>query len=117
MNAKTQVEAAKVFVVQEQQHLDYSDAERFGEVKFMTRLEYNGLRNSLRNEQALADIRNGLIGFDSERDFLLLTGNPVTMGYAFWTAMLKAMGRGSEKLNILQWDRESGRYKAILFQA
>lgn len=105
-----------VYVVQEQQRLDYSDAERFGEVKFLTHLEFNGLRNSLRNKQATADIKLGLADFNPNADYLLLTGSPVAMGYAFWLAMLISSQRGVNKLNLLQWDRESFRYRHIVFE-
>jgi hypothetical protein len=105
-----------VYVVQEQQRLDYADAERFGEVRFLTHLEYNGLRNSIRNKQVTASIAIGLIGFDPSKDYLLMTGSPVAMGYAFWIAMLKASAVGCSKLNILQWDRESSHYKHIVFE-
>lgn len=106
----------RVYVVQEQNRLDYSDAERFGEVHFLTRLEYNGLRNSIRNKQVVSDIKVGLAEFDPTIDYLLMTGSPVSMGYAFWLAMLEA-ARAGYRLNILQWDRESSQYKHIVFEA
>lgn len=105
-----------VYVVQEQQRFDYSDAERYGEVKFLTNLEYNGLRNSFRNKQATVDIRLGMADFNPNADYLLMTGSPVAMGYAFWLAMLKASNAGIFKLNILQWDRESNHYKHVTFE-
>lgn len=106
----------RVYVVQEQGKLDYSDAERFGEVKFLTRFEYNGLRNSHRNKLVTSDIRLGLADFHPDRDYLLMTGSPVSMGYAFWLVMLKASQAGHSKLNILQWDRESYQYRHIVFE-
>lgn len=105
-----------VYVVQEQNRIDYSDAERFGDVKFLTAIEYNGMRNSVRNSQALADIRSGLAGFDPSLDYLLLTGNPIAIGYAFHIAMVNAHNLKADKLNVLQWEREKGQYKHVVFQ-
>lgn len=107
----------RVYVSQEQRFFNYSDAERYGEVHFLTQHEFNGLRNSLRNQRVIEEIRNGLDSFRPDRDFLVLTGSPTTIGYTFFLAMLKASSKSVGRLNILQWDRESATYKLINFEA
>lgn len=106
----------RVYVSQEQRYFDYSDAERFGEVHFLTQHEINGMRNSLRNQRVISEMRLGLADFRPSIDFLVLTGSPITIGYAFWLAMLVASRTGTHKLNLLQWDRESSAYKLINFE-
>lgn len=106
----------RVFVVQEQPKFDYSDAERFGELHFLTNKEYNGFRNSARNRQATDDIAAGLEDFDPDTDFLLLTGSPVAMGFAFAVALTSAALQGHGRLNLLQWNNVGYNYKHIVFQ-
>lgn len=107
----------KVYIVQEQPKFDYSDAERFGHTRILTNKEYNGFRNSGRNRQAVQEIQMNLAEFEPDRDYLLMTGSPINMGFAFSVAFLAAARSGHTKLNILQWDREARVYKHIVFEA
>jgi hypothetical protein len=75
----------KVWVVQENNYIDYSDAERFGEVNFITRDEIKPIRGSLINESIMTRIDSTLEQF-GEDDYLVLTGNPAVIGYAFHKA-------------------------------
>ena len=100
----------KVFVVQENPRLNYVDAERFGEVVFMTSKEFSPLKNSLVNAEIISDIQAFMKGFDPDNDYLLLTGGPVLLGYAFHLAISK---RGY--LTVLQWDGIKQAYLPIQF--
>lgn len=100
---------AKVFVVQENLRADYSDAERFGEVVFMTVDEFKPINGSLRNQIVKDEIKSSLDKFTPE-DFLVLTGNPTMIGYAFHHAAGAVADKGGV-LNILQWDKITNGYK------
>lgn len=100
----------KVYVVQENSYVDYSDAERYGEVVFMTADEFKPMNNSLRNRSIIDQIRGQMLHFE-EGDFLILTGNPTVIGYAFHCAL----GRFDE-VNILHWDKISREYRAFTFR-
>lgn len=102
----------KVFVVQENNRVDYCDAERFGEVRFMTAEEFKPMSSSLRNANILEDVRLHMGQFNPETDYLVLTGNPIVIGYAFHLALLK-----SPAVKCLQWDRFNGSYREVTFKA
>jgi len=112
------MQASKVFVVQENPGLDYTDAERFGDIRFITNQEFSSVSGSLNNKDILADIVYALASFNPKVDYLLMTGNPITIGYAFHRAMLRAIsvaGDASPALYLLRWDGFSRTYKAVQF--
>ena len=100
----------KVFVVQENPRLNYVDAERFGEVVFMTSKEFSPLKNSLVNAEIISDIQAFMKDFDPDNDYLLLTGGPVLLGYAFHLAISK-----KGYITVLQWDGMKQAYLPIQF--
>jgi len=104
----------KVIVAQENRHLDYTDAERFGEVVFATNIEFSPMPKSLNNKTMLQDLQLGFKDFDPENDYLLMSGNPITMGYAFFLAYWACLEKG-KPLNILKWDNAAGRYQPVIF--
>jgi len=100
----------KVYVAQENPKLNYVDAERFGEIIFLTFKEYSPIRNSLVNNQIIEDIRGFMKDFNPDEDYLLLTGGPILLGYAFHLALSK-----KGYLNALQWDGIKQQYLPIRF--
>jgi|AntDeeMinimDraft_6_1070357.scaffolds.fasta_scaffold20915_2 hypothetical protein len=102
----------RVFVVQENPNLDYGPAESYGEVVFITAEEFRPIAGSIRNDYILTDIDRRMAEFDPDNDWLILTGNPMIMGYSFHLALMKT---GSVK--CLQWDRRSAEYREHIFKA
>ncbi len=100
-----------VFVVQENNYMDYTPAEDFGEVRFLTVDEYRPISSSLRNLQILEDIRKGLKDFDPEKDYIVFTGNPVVMGYAFHQLFSRF-----PEFRILHWRSKENRYQSSMFK-
>lgn len=100
----------KVYVVQENPRLDYTDAERYGDVVFMTAREFSPMKNSISNKTVLGDIDRHMKNFNPAEDFLLLTGGPILLGYAFSLALAKT---GS--IHVLQWDNYKHGYTPIRF--
>ena len=101
---------SKVFVVQENNRLDYGPAEEFGQVLFITAEEYHPLKNSLRNAAILDRVDLAMESFDPDKDFLILTGNPVLIGYVFHKALQRA-----RTIRFLQWDRMLSGYRVVIF--
>lgn len=99
-----------VFVVQENPNLNYTPAEQFGEVRFLTASEFSPSKNSLRNVQLISDISAAMASFDPDRDFLLLSGNPIMMGYVAHLALSK---KGYAK--FLWYSRNDGAYLEVQF--
>lgn len=102
----------RCFVIQENNAVDYGDAERYGDVVFMTVDEFKPTRGSMINLQIIEQIRNKLADFGGD-DFLILTGNPTIIGFAFSVALSKL--KATEGLQILQWDRMSTSYRPFTF--
>ena len=88
-----------VYVVQEMRHLNYTPAEKFGEVVFMTNTEFRLQPGSQQNELTLSKIQSDLAKFQPERDFIVLTGGPVLCGI-----VLHMILRDYGVANVLHWD-------------
>lgn len=101
----------RVFVVHENLDMNFSDAERFGEIVFVTNKEWNPRRGSITNSETLAAIRRKLIGeFAPDRDFLILNGPPVLLGYAFHVVASITINNRKPGIRMLSWDKPTRRY-------
>lgn len=103
-----------IYVVQENPKFDYSGAEEFGDLKFLVSTEYRAYSNSKANDQIRADIVQGLVGFRGD-DYLLLTGNPITMAYAFHVAASNLAAQGVNHILLLRWDNMQHSYVKVNF--
>src|SRR5688572_17034997 len=95
----------RVFVTQEQQ-LNYTNAESFGEVVFLTREEVSPIPGSLTNTEIMAEMTRKLADFDFDCDFIAPSGSPVVSGMAFLIlgSMADREGRQAcRKLCVLRW--------------
>ena len=101
-----------IFITQENSGFQYNDAERFGDLVFLTNKEYSASKTSLNNEQIRTQIERGLDKIQKD-DYLLMTGNPVMMGYSFYVAAIKLAKQGVTDLNVLRWDNMQGQYLAM----
>lgn len=103
----------KVYVVQETSH-DFSGAEAFGDLKFLSvdkTDDFHNLANSEHNQRLLAHLRHGLRDF-SKYDFLILTGSPYVSAAVMWI-----LGqRGQRQVNILRWDNRDRVYVPLPMQ-
>lgn len=99
----------RVFVVHESMNMNYSDAERFGEVRFVTNREWNPRRGSLSNDQTFEAIDRCLEEFDLRTDYVVFNGPPVIIGYAFHRLMATPRFRGFD-LKVLTWDKRHNKY-------
>ena len=101
----------KVYVLVEDRTRTFEDAVRFGEVEFVTNLDYNVWRPS-QNEAILRQVRHKLSQFRKE-DFLVMVGSPILIGYAFTCAAAATGGI----VKVLQWDRRANRYEPVTLDA
>mgnify|MGYP003620214010 CR=1 FL=1 len=96
-----------VYVLQENNH-DYSPAEVFGEVRFITNDDVRSTVGCQQNERVALDVRKFLDDYRAGEDHIVIAGNPVLV---FMVA--HALGRrngGLETHNILKWDGRQARY-------
>lgn len=100
-----------VYVTQENQTFDFTQAEDFGEVVFLTAKELSSMPNSLMNANVVSEVWDNLWSFDSEQDFLLPVGSPLVSGLAFFL-----LGRNTTARNIkvLKWSNRDRNYKPYI---
>ena len=108
----------RVFVTQENSQLNYSNAEAFGEVVFLTRDEVSPVPGSLTNAAIMEEMEKKLADFDFDRDYIAPSGSPVVSGMAFLTLGkrielegLHASRKG--KLCVLRWSNRDRVYQPI----
>lgn len=104
----------KVFVALEQARFDYSDAERFGDLQFVTATDYSPHQSSINNERLTTSIRHCAERFNPLKDYLLLTGGPITMGLVFHAFAKKATKVNVAGVRCLQWNREQNAYRQVI---
>lgn len=96
---------ATVYVTQETQH-DFTAAENFGYVKFLTHLDLVNIRNSGHNESVLMDLSQKLRKFDPEEDYIVIAGSPYITAAVFMLLGLRRL----KAVRILRWDNRDRKY-------
>lgn len=94
----------KVFVTQETNY-DFTPAEQFGDVVFLTHKDLNNMRASQHNDRIVAEIKDRIKHFDPNEDWLVIAGSPYIAAVVF---ML--LGRKHNAIRILRWDNRDFRY-------
>lgn len=95
----------RVCVTQEQP-FDFTPAQQFGDVEFLTGEDLVNIKDSQRNTQLMRDLWRKLRRFDTERDWLLIAGSPYVSAAVF--LILGHMG--IKKLQVLRWSNRDGHY-------
>ena len=105
---ETTPETGRVFVIQRNPNLDYSDARRFGVLTPVIQRDVfpDDLPSRVDKMKAVLEARLG--NFDPDSDYLLLTGDPVAIFLA------GALLRDSRQVRVLKFDREAGRYYDVV---
>lgn len=95
-----------VWVTQET-NVDFSEAERYGEVRFLTADDFNNTRASIKNQHLLMALRHQLKDFDPENDWVVITGSPIVS-----CAVFMILGWMRHPLvRILRWDNRDLLYR------
>lgn len=95
----------KVHVTQETS-FDFTPAEAYGEVEFLTHRDLNSIKSSPGNVHTLREINHKLKAVDFDIDYFVLTGSPYIMASVF----LLIGNRGIKKVKILRWDNRDHKY-------
>ena len=99
-----------VFVVQDLGKHNLLGAEEFGDITILTNKRISAYSSGV--EQVTAQITVTLNDHFKEGDYLLLSGDPALIGFAFTIAMLKTGG----SINVLKWDRQTSQYYNTYFE-
>lgn len=103
-----------VWVTQESPLLDYTDAERFGEIRFITADELTGQKGSLRNIDIYNRVLAELTAFEPSIDFVLSSGAPNLVATAFY---ILGMSYPNTDINFLAWNNRMRQYRHIVIPA
>lgn len=98
----------RVYVTQETNY-DFSPAEAYGEVVFVTSKDLNNLRQSQHNESVIAQIKDSLKHYNPETDWLVISGSPYVASVVF---MLIGQKRPAH-VQILRWDNRDFKYQPL----
>lgn len=103
-----------VYVVQETNH-DFSDAETFGKLMFLSvdkQDDFHNIRDSEHNTRLVSHLRHGLREFNVDRDFIVVAGSPYVNAAVFWI-----LGKMNERvINVLRWDNRDRKYVPLPLQ-
>lgn len=98
-----------VYVSQETEGLDYSSAEAWGPVVFLTRHDFTNIRGSLANEALVSELARKLRGFDPEKDWIIFSGSP----FVFATVSLLLGLARHRQVKFLRWDNRDYLYRPL----
>jgi len=101
----------RVFVTQEQAHLNYAQAEEYGDVVFCSMDDIPTVKGSLRTGKYIEEIRKRMAEYQPGVDYLMPAGSPVNIA----TVMMLA-GRIGSTHNILKWDNRSHTYSKVVLE-
>jgi hypothetical protein len=102
---------SRVYVTQEAK-FNFQDAERYGEVVFMTHDDLWGIRNSAHNEIVMCDLARMVTQFDPREDWIVIAGSPYIAAAVF----LQLGNKGVREVKVLRWDRISSQYQPMFIQ-
>ncbi|MBT9158756.1 MAG: hypothetical protein DDT26_00003 [Dehalococcoidia bacterium] len=106
----------RVFITQESGSLNYSNAEAFGDVVFLTAREPSPVASSIINASIIDELRGKLATFDPVVDYIAPSGSPVVSGMAFLLLSERLAKVNARKISVLRWSNRDKVYQPITFQ-
>lgn len=98
-----------VYVTQELKGRDLSSALEFGELQIVVPADIEITPDTIDKVYGL--ITGALCNFDGQKDYLLLSGDPVVMCLAYQVADEEArLPQNIARVSVLRWDRIDSRY-------
>ena len=97
----------KVYITQDNSK-NYAPAHQYGEPSFVTNLEYSSIKNSATNDVIHENIARMAGKFNPDKDFVLLSGDPVIIALVI-NAVLTKYGN----VKILKWQSQDRIYVPI----
>lgn len=99
---------SKVWVVKEQGTMDFSPAEQYGQLQFITRADIPLYENSTSREIWEADVAKFVAAYNPLTDFIIPTGQPAAI-----MAIGHALGVAGKTPRFLVWRREDNHYRIL----
>jgi len=98
----------RIFVTQERD-LDFTPAEKFGELVFMTSNDFWNIKKSKHNEQLIDELNKHVKTFDQNHDYFLLAGSQLVTA-----AVFLLLGKyGYNRVPVLRWSNRDRMYEPV----
>lgn len=94
-----------VYITQENRRWDYTPAEQFGDVEFVTGSEYSNMTNSPSNARIRTEIAEMSSNFEPSQDYILQSGDPIIFAMTY-NALIVKFG----SVQVLKYDRRHNVY-------
>lgn len=100
----------KVFVTQEAKPgtIDYSPAKVYGNLEFLTIMDFSPEDDSIYNMVLIQELRAKLHDFNPETDYVVITGSPVVAG-----AVFMVLRERQTKVKVLRWSNRAFAYSVV----
>ena len=97
----------KVYVVQDNGTKNFNDAHKFGDIVILQRRDIPLFEDT---KLIIIEMREKLKDFDPQKDWLLLTGDPLLIGLSTFI-----VGSTKHHVPCLKWDRQTTQYFPVTF--
>lgn len=101
----------KVFVTQEMPQFNYTTAEEFGDIVFLTANDWSPVASSMHNETLLGNVKNQLKFYNNQEDFIVMTGSPIIIAVAFMV-----LSRHTNRVQVLKWSNRDLMYSKVTIE-
>jgi hypothetical protein len=106
-------ERTRVYVTYESDKMNYSPAEKYGDVHFVTGTDLSPMKNSHRNKEIEKDFKYFCTDYMPGSDYLVLTGSTV---FVAWFMMKLYQACPNKPHKILRWDNISRSYQVYTIE-
>ena len=101
----------KVYVTQFSQKLNYSSAQQFGEVVFLTDKEYRAEPTlAAHNDNIVVEMETNFDLYNAGTDYILLTGSPMA------SVLLGVLLQGEGTHKLLKWNNVTKNYELVILR-
>ena len=99
---------SKVFVTHENISLDYSLAEEYGELVFITADDFSSMKTSAHNIGLVDTIKSVLRTYKPDEDYIIATGSPMVNA-----AVFMLIGCYTPVVKVLRWSNRDRKYTPV----
>ncbi len=103
-------QASRVFVTQEARagSIDYTPAKAYGNISFLTVMDFAPEEDSIYNVVLIEEIRAKLHDFNAETDYMVITGSPVVTA-----AVFMILRERQTRVRVLRWSNRDFSYSVV----
>lgn len=100
----------QVFVTQET-NFNFTPAEQWGDVVFLTKDEVSPVKQSLRNDALVDELRHKLLKYNPDEDYIVVAGSPYVAALVFY---LLGRYHRVKQVRMLRWSNRDRLYGPLI---